>query len=104
MRRRLSDGQDCSSTVALCVFSALKPVQLLQQCPQKSRFSALWYHQQNPLLFHLKTLFALEKPQAPVFHDLIVNNPSARLKHAFHIHHQPVKFCQISLYNFAILV
>jgi hypothetical protein len=47
MRRGLSDGQDCSSTIGLCAFPALKPVQLWLKSAEKSDFNALMASQHN---------------------------------------------------------
>jgi len=48
MRHGLSDGQDCSSTIAPATFPALKPVQLWLKSAEKSGFNALMCRQHNP--------------------------------------------------------
>jgi len=47
MRHGLSDGQDCSSTIAPAAFPALKPVQLWLKSAEKSGFNTLMCRQPN---------------------------------------------------------
>jgi|UPI0007617B8C hypothetical protein len=75
MRHGLSDGQDCSSTIAPAAFPALKPVQLWLKSAEKSGFNALMCRQPNSQPAGLKIVTPLKTSPTHCIYSINYRKP-----------------------------